>query len=300
MALFDRIYRLCIGENGKDGIAFEGKEKSTGLDISFDISKDLTDKTNKSTVKIYNLADSTLKKIEKEDTVCTLEVGYAQDIGLRRVFVGNVITCKTSYKNGDRETVLELADGQKAIRDSVVSLSYGEGVSVKKAIDDVASDMGLIVKYGNGCEFSTFFQGFSFIGAGRTCLDKVCAISSLSWSIQDNMLQVIKTGNTNGTNYALVFKADTGLIGFPEKIVKAPKKASSGSKKSSKKTETKEKKAGWKITTLLQPTLMPGDAIRLESKLVSGWFRIETMKHSGDYSGNNWYTEMEIYEVKEI
>lgn len=90
MAQFDRIYKLTIGVQGSDGIIIEAGPKTDGLNITFDIDKDLTQQTNKSNIKIYNLASSTINKIERPDSICLLEVGYAEDIGLRRIFVGYI------------------------------------------------------------------------------------------------------------------------------------------------------------------------------------------------------------------
>ena len=65
----------------------------------------------------------------------------------------------------------------------------------------------------------------------------------------------------------------------------------------SKKNKGKEKKAGWRVCSLLQPTLNPGDLIYLESKPVTGWFKIESLKHTGEYRGKKWHTNMEVYEI---
>ena len=48
---------------------------------------------------------------------------------------------------------------------------------------------------------------------------------------------------------------------------------------------------------MLAPTANPGDAIRVESQVVTGWFKVESLKHSGDIRGNDWVTEFELIEV---
>ena len=62
--------------------------------------------------------------------------------------------------------------------------------------------------------------------------------------------------------------------------------------------EKKEKKAGWKLQSLLNPTLNPGDLVKIETRDVTGWFKIESLRHTGQYRGSDWYTEMEVYEIK--
>lgn len=291
---FDRIYKLTVGIEGKDGVELEGKPRADGLDISFDIIKDLNQTTNKCKLLIRNLTSATAKKLEREDSVCVLEVGYSDDIGLRRIFIGVVLTAKTKIDGTERICELELADGHIAIRDTNVSLSYERNVTRKKAIDDCASAMGLLVKYAEDCEFTTFANGFSFIGKGRNCLDKVCEGTGLNWSIQNNTLQIIKSNGTNKP-YAVLLSAESGLIGFVERIVKGPKKTA---KKKKTKSEKKEKKAGWKLQSLLDPTLNPGDLVKIETRDVTGWFKIESLRHTGQYRGSDWYTEMEVYEIK--
>ena len=265
------------------------------MSIGFDIDKDLTQQTNKCRVQVLNLSMATAKKLERDGSVCLLEVGYSEDIGLRRIFVGEVTNAWTHMQGSDRVTELELSDGQKAIRDCVVSLSYADNVSRKKVIDDVAAQMGLLVHYAEGLTFTTFANGFSFIGAGRTCLDKACIGTNLSWSIQNNVLQVIAEGESTKVE-AIKLNASSGLVGSPERLIKGVKRIDKNQTRKVKKTKA-DKKAGWRVKCLLQPTLNPGDLIYLESVPVTGWFKIESLKHSGRYDGNEWYSELDVYEI---
>ena len=36
----------------------------------------------------------------------------------------------------------------------------------------------------------------------------------------------------------------------------------------------------------------------LESKWITGWFRVEKVAHRGDYNGTNWGSAMELIEVQ--
>lgn len=297
MAQFDRIYRLTVGIEGSDGIIIEALPRQQGLSISFDIDKDLTQQTNKCRIQVLNLSMATAKKLERDGSVCLFEVGYSEDIGLRRIFVGEVVDAWTYKQSDDRVTALELSDGQKAIRDCVVALSYADNVSRKKVIDDLAAQMGLLVHYAEGLTFTTFANGFSFVGAGRTCLDKACAGANLSWSIQNNVLQVIAEGGTTKIE-AIKLNASSGLIGSPERLIKGVKRIDKNQTRKVKKTMA-DKKAGWRVRCLLQPTLNPGDLIYVESIPITGWFKIESLKHSGNYDGSNWYSDLEVYEISD-
>ena len=42
----------------------------------------------------------------------------------------------------------------------------------------------------------------------------------------------------------------------------------------------------------------PADMVKVESKWITGWFRVEKVSHRGDYNGTNWGTTMELIEVE--
>lgn len=302
MAQYDRIYKLMIGVQGdKDGVLIEGKPFSNGLNISFSIGKDLSQQTNKATITIYNLSEATAKKVERDDAIIELSVGYSEDNGLKRIFIGYITEVKTSWKSGERITEISASDGQIAIRNCVVSLSYDYNVSRKKIIDDIAQAMGIDVFYAEDCEFTTFANGFSFVGAGKKCLDKACAGSKLEWSIQNNVLQVLKQGG-NKQIRAIKLTPKTGLIGSVQYVTKASflvKKENEGDQTGKPIYSRKNRKQGHKLTCLLQPTIAPGDVIVIESRTVKGYFMCAKITHNGEYQGQNWYSEIEAYALEE-
>ena len=294
---FNRIFRLIAGEEGGEGLQIEADGKNDSLRIEFDIDKDLTQQTNKSSIKIYNLTEATCEKLEVDDIVCELQVGYSEDAGLRRIFLGNITYATTRREGPDKVTELELSDGQESLRDTVVSLGYAAGVSAKTVLNDVAAQMSVTTQIAPDMEFATYPAGFSFVGKGRDCLSKILDASGATWSIQNGMLQVIMAGGSTNVQ-ALVFSAASGLVGSPERIVKGVTRPDEEAKKKRKtKKDKKRKKAGWKIRTLLAPTVNPGDLIKVESVTVTGWFRVESLKHRGDTHGREWYSEMELIEL---
>lgn len=298
MAQFNRIFKLTAGAQGKQGVVIETDGKAESLRITFNIERDLTQQTNKSNIKIYNLAPATARKLEKSDTIALLEVGYAEDIGLRRIFVGAVTTASTRQDNSDVETSLELSDGQIAIRDTLLSLGYASGVSGEKIFNDVALQMGLIAYVAPDVKFANYPNGYSYIGKASPCLNKICAAIGATWSIQNNVLQVILAGGDTSIQ-AIVFSSDSGLIGSPERIVQGVCRPDKQAQKKRKvKKDKYEKKAGWRITTLLAPTINPGDMVMVDSMYLKGWFKVESLSHSGDTHGQDWFTELELIELK--
>ena len=132
-------------------------------------------------------------------------------------------------------------------------------------------------------------------------MTEICDALGLSWSIQNNILNIILAGGTS-TNRGLVFSPQSGLVGVPERIVQAEYKSNKSNPKKTQKERTKKekprKKAGWKIQTLLVPSVYPADMVKVDSKFITGWFRVEKVGHRGDYNGTNWGSAMELIEVQ--
>lgn len=275
------------------------KSFENNLKIVFSIEKDTTKESNKSKLEIYNLSESSRKAIEVADNEVEIYAGYED--GAVLCFRGTVTYGYTKDSGTECITSLDLADGTVALRDSYCSLSYAPGTSAKTIIQRCATEMGVPVVYGDDVgELENYKNGFSFIGQAPECLTEVCNALGLSWSIQNNILNIILAGGT-ATNRGLVFSAESGLIGLPERIVQAEYKSNKTTPKRKAKQKAKKeeprKKAGWRIETLLVPSVNPGDMVKVESRIITGWFRVEKVRHSGDYNGQRWNSEMDLIEV---
>lgn len=294
MQYWKQVYRIVFP---KLNITFENN-----LHIGFQIDKDTTKESNKAKLEIYNLSDTTRKKIEVPDTEVEIYAGYKKAGGAILAFKGSVTYGFTRDAGTDCITTLDLADGTKAMRDSYCSLSYAPGTSAKTIIQRCASEMGVPVVYGDDVgELESYQNGYSYIGQADGALTEICNALGLSWSIQNNILNIILAGGTS-TNRGLVFSPQSGLVGVPERIIQAEYKSNKSNPKKTQKQKAKKekprKKAGWKINTLLVPSVNPADMVKVESKWITGWFRVEKVSHRGDYNGTNWGSAMELIEVQ--
>lgn len=275
------------------------KSFENNLKINFSIEKDTTKESNKAKLEIYNLSETSRKAIEVADNEVEIYAGYED--GAVLCFRGTVTYGYTKDSGTECITSLDLADGTVALRDSYCSLSYAPGTSAKTIIQRCATEMGVPVVYGDDVgELENYKNGFSFIGQAPECMTEVCNALGLSWSIQNNILNVILAGGT-ATNRGLVFSAQSGLVGLPERIVQAEYKSNKTTPKRKAKQKAKKeeprKKAGWRIETLLVPSVNPGDMVKVESRIITGWFRVEKVRHSGEYNGQRWNSEMDLIEV---
>jgi len=197
------------------------------------------------------------------------------------IFVGAVTYVETSLDAGDRETYIELVDGRIELRDCYVSLSYSGVINTKKIIQDVAADMGITVSFSYNAEFADLPNGFSFIGHGHVALDKACATSGLQWAIQDGILQV-KMERDTMTKQVYLIDPDSGLLSIPKKINYGEDISKDGDQ------------YGYEIEYLLNGAIGISDYIRLESKVVKGYFRLKTLELRGDNLEGDWMCRAKV------
>lgn len=293
--LWKRIYNVRFPDLG---FSFSNEE-GEGLKISFNIDKDLTQKTNKTVLKIWNLTNDTRAKIEKADTLLEIYAGYKENGGAVKIFRGTVILAQTTDEGKDVITELRLADGAVALRDSIVSVSFEPNADAKKIIETLVNAMGLTLSFGENVEIGTYANGFSYAGYAAGALTSVCNAFGCDWSVQNGIVQVIMAGGTFADR-GVVFSPASGLIGSPARIIRSKPKEDRETNRQKRRRKQKkvkpEKRAGWEITTLLAPSINPGDAVKVESRLISGWFRVEKVTHSGETFGDAWQSKFELIE----
>lgn len=295
MYKFDRTYRLVIGKSGG-----QGKEITPPIHIEFEITKTSEPDPNEHKIKLYNLKQETIDAISKPDGFCFLYAGYKEEDGDILMAAGAVVDAYSYLDGQNRVTELIVADGWTELRDTAVSLGYGAGVSAHTIIKEIAQKMNIHLVMDKDVPNRTWQHGFSFAGAARKALDKVVAGTGLEWSIQNQTLQVVKKLNTT-KRQAVVISAESGLIGYPEKQREgAREKAQSTDKKGKKKeiVSAEQQRDGWKVTSLLIPYLNPADIVKVESPAISDFYRVESLKHAGGFDDGDWFTELELKEIK--
>lgn len=295
--LWKRRYRVHFPDLG---FSFDNMDdEKDGLKISFSVDKDLTQESNKTVLKIWNLTNDTRAKIEKADTLLEIYAGYKENGGVIKLFRGTVIIAQTKDEGKDVVTELRLSDGEIALRDSIVSLSFPPDTDGRKIADTIAGEMGLTVSYAADVQMETYKNGFSYAGYAKDAMTEVCNAFGCDWSIQNGIIQIIMAGGTFADR-GIVFSPSTGLIGSPERIIRSKpsedKETNSEKRRRKEKKEKPEKQAGWEIKTLLFPSINPGDAVKVESRLVSSWFRVESVTHEGELFGGSWNSKFKLIE----
>lgn len=292
MARFDRVYRLLVGKPKQKGV-----EIVQPMRITFDIAKDAAEEPNEHVIRVYNLAETTRRALEEPGLMCVLYAGYAEESGPLLMAAGSVVFAYTKFEQPDVVTELIVKDGYAEVRDTAVSIGLGPGAQASSIIRDIARQMGLRLIMAEDVPDRRWQQGFSFYGAARTALHKVTQGTGLEWSIQNQQLQVVARKGTT-RRQAVVLAADTGLLGYPERTREAAREKAKVKDKTTGDdvniVSARQQRDGWRVTSLLLPTLNPGDLVKLESRTVEAFLRIEALRSTGDSAGGDWQTELEL------
>ena len=284
--LFDRVYRLLVGKKGEQ----KGLE-ITNLRVTFDIKKTAKKNPNSGKITVNNLKLETRRMFESAGTRVVLYAGYKEDAGALLIFQGNITHCYSSIDRPDTETIFEIGDGAAEIKDSVISVGYAGGVDSKTVIEDVAKSMELPYSLPEDAPNRSWQHGLSYYGSSRRLIDKVTSASELEWSIQNGNMQVIeKRGVTD--RQGIVISSTSGMIKSPVKVTQA-KVEKAGKKDQVVPSESGSDK-GWKVTTLLMPTINPGDRVILKSEVADGIYRVQEISHKGDTHGGDWQSEITL------
>lgn len=302
MALFKRVASLVVGK--PDGKTVEIKD----LRFAFSIEKGATESPNKCTCRIWNLAPESRAIVETVNNVLILKAGYEQDVGALTIFTGTVTRALTRREGADYVTELEMHDGGIEYSQKKTSFSYSAGMKAQAVLSNIAASFGLPVRQlPEDIAEKTYPEGFSFIGRSREAMTKACDYLGLEWSIQNRQIQILKKGKALKMQ-AFVLSPDTGLVGSPELEHKtltekaAAKKGYTSKQKGVRVIDAEDLEAnkvkklevqGYKVKTLLQPTLEPGHYVQLKTKGIDGeFFKIEQLTHDADTHGKEWTSNL--------
>jgi len=276
----DRGYRLIVGDyKTEQGVLIEN------LHVTFEVSKSSDNKRggNSASIEIYNLSDTTLAKFETEFLACEFHVGY-KDVGINRLVVGEVVQVSTRKSGNDRVTQLLLGEGYIALNHQTLKATIPPGKRVFDVVEEIRKrmpgiDRGVFAGM-NGEQLCTY--GYPLSGTPKKALEELCEAYRLEYSIDRNTLSITDEGGLRDKlrTTAFVLNKDTGLIEIPyyaQERVKAK--------------GDKTKRTGVQFKALLNTEIVPGSIVKLESKTVSGYYKVTTARYYGGYRDNDWYVE---------
>lgn len=237
------------------------------LVVEFDCLLTNSSHPNKGMVRIYNLTESTRRKIVTNGTKVRLYAGY--DGNEKLICVGDLMFADSRKEGAEWILEMRFGDGATSFDNATTTISVSDGTSVQTVIDMLARDMGIVLKTAKDALAGVLNGSLSLDGLSKDQLDKFTADHGLSWSIQDEELQVT-IANEPIDFEAIVISAATGLLESPQRLIKPPKQkkpTKAGEEQQEKKAIVKDADASGdiKFRAQLHPDLRPGKLVKLES-----------------------------------
>jgi hypothetical protein len=285
------VYELIIGDSKKnDAILINS------LQITFDISKVSSNKhkTNSCAIEIYNLSDQSLKLLDVSYPAASFKAGYADTGGPQFLFGGQITQVSTRKKGPDRITQIQMGTGYTDLNHQVLSQVVAPGRTVKDVAEDIRKNLpGVSRSVFSGTNLNnSILYGYPLMGTPKEMLDELSEKYALDWQIDGNTLYVHDNDRANSENFKLAYVISrfTGLIESAYRV--------SGDVRRSKKD--KVKKQGVQMKLLLNPDIKAGDIVRLEDTLITGWYKVDDIRHYGNFRSNPWYTELKCSALEKV
>lgn len=287
----NRQYELIIGDyKSGDGLLI------TDLQVQFDISKttDNKKKTNSASIEVTNLSLEHIKLLDTDYPAAVFSAGYKDTGGVKRLFAGQVTHVSTRKSGTDRISQLQLGTGYTELNHQTLSELVAPGQSVKEVAEAIRKNLpGVSRGVYNGTNLNNeILYGYPLMGTPKEMLDELAEKHALNWQVDDDTLYVNNNDRANTENFqqAYVISKYTGLIETAYRV--------SGDRRRSKKD--KAKKPGIQMKILLNPDIRAGDIIYLEDTLITGWLKVDSLRHSGGWRSQNWYTEIKASSLEKV
>lgn len=297
--LFGRKVRLVLA----DPVVTGGKERleSQGiaiedLRVSFKVRKTSKKEPNTAEIQVYNLSEDTRASLQKKHIAVILEAGYAG--ALAQLYSGDSRYIDQVMEGPDWVTKIQCGTGERAFQYRRVNMSFSQGTRVVDVIARVAEALGFPVRGLENLESLTerFLTGYVSAGKVANELDHLLKSRGFEWSIQDGQLQILPVGGATADS-AILLTPETGLIGSPEHgnpEKKIPANQIDPSAGGFNLNATKVTgPAVLKVKSLIQPGFRPGRIVEVRARGIQGQFRIQTVEHSGDTHGAEWFSSLE-------
>lgn len=254
-----------------------------GLRIAFSVKRTLTKEPNPAKIQIYNLSQESRTKFQAQDAAVILSAGYQESFA--QIWSGSLRTVSHVRQGPDWVTKVDGGDGEHLLRTGRYSRSYKAGTPIATVITDVATATGLglgnlqqqlaAANFPGG--LTQYAKGISVQGLAATTLQDLLQSAGFTYSIQDGKIQVLAPGQSLTGGQIFSLSSSSGLLGSPEVCEEG------------KKTKKKVLKA----KMLLNPLIVPGCNVNLDSLNVKGNYRVEKVEHKGDTHGADFMTEIE-------
>lgn len=229
------------------------------LDMDFDIKFGDEDEPDVSTVTVYNLSPDSVAHIKPGQSL-TLNAGYNGNLG--NILSGHISDIQQGKDSVDHSYKVMVTPENLTLLTKTVNKTYSPGVTAMQIVTELLRESG--IESGNITLENniTYDTGKIISGSLAKALQDIATETNSFYFNRNGIIFIVANRYELDTGFLL--RPDTGLIGSPEVI-------------------DIDGAIGYKITCLLNPLFVLGSVFRLESKMLSGLFRVQTGSHSGDF-----------------
>lgn len=260
MRLFERVVELTVG-----------KTDIRGLDVGFEIEKDLSPEPNPCHVEIYNLAPENRATLSKQSHVpIVLKAGYKDNIGV--IFCGDMLRISHVKEGPNWKTLIASGDGAMAMQTKRINKSYAQGTPIKTVVEDLAKQMDF--KHGSSTQKLhdlTKILNRSFMVSGNPMaeISRLLAPHNRRVSVQNGVLQILEKDGFIQKE-AILLSAETGLLSTPEIGTKGE----------------------ITVRAIIMADFVPGRRLFVDSSVFKGFLIIQQVRFSGATFGEQWESEL--------
>jgi hypothetical protein len=288
-------------------LAVTSNQKRTGLDISglhftFSTTQWTLATGNQLKLRLYNLDEENVLRVEGEFTDIILNAGYEENPPT--LFQGTIVQVRRGWESDKAERYIDITalDGDRALAYSIINTAIPNGSTYKQRWAAIASALNLPVDFlpseeqlpaelQNLAPRGRTFHGSADDAANEQAMHMMC-----TWSIRNGRIIVVPyQGGLPETAAPIEISAANGMIGWPE--------------------QTDE---GVHVQTLLDARLFCHQKVHINNADVlqqqlsleldaaganlagtgraivaaDGLYRIVEVTHSGDTRGTEWYSDL--------
>lgn len=257
--------KTLVQVTGKYDTTFNGDD----LKIQFEVPFDTDLIPNETVVRIFNLSDTSLKRLGK-DMQLVLQAGYTGSVGV--LTKGKVTSVRSYWEGVDRIIEIKAIEGQDVTaKKAAKSITFAKKTTGETIIKKIVELLGLKISEMRLPKNHVYPKGYILSGNLTTHLKAVAKACGASVFYKRGAL-CIRSLNSAVNEYCLVSE-ETGMISQPEYF-------------------NDESGKGYKSSCLLQHKIVPGVLVRFKSKTSNGDYRVRKGKHTSDGAGE-FKTEFE-------
>lgn len=263
--LFNRSWKVTL-------IGLQGPRVYNSLRTTFEVEKTSFSTSNKAKVTMYNLNDFT-RSFYGKGAKLSLAVGYA-GLTIPLFLNADIVRVAQERKGPDILTTYEIGEGERSLTDNIINVSVPAGTSTTVVIAQLIAAMNLVQGSTVGLVPKVYNKGVVLSGVCRKVLDQILG-PKFEWSVQYGTVVQIAAKGVPTKPLPVVVSMQTGLIGSPNM----------GSGLGGDNVLT--------FNHLIDPRLIPGAAIQIISRFISGTAIISKATFEGDTHESKWSVKCE-------